>query len=139
MHRIWQKKTDTTVVKKEIPFDINLQLRSNYSWRGFTVSDAPITDVDMHYDFTRSKSLQVGVRGGTSFTGDYKEFDYYVSYSRPTGCKYVLTNAIYGGLFASGGARKKVLSGGNVLAPGMKCQIFVVLRQQVYPLNILTT
>ncbi|OKS89674.1 hypothetical protein [Mucilaginibacter polytrichastri] len=78
------KKTDTDVVKKDIPFDINLQLRSNYIWRGFKVSDAPITDVDIHYDFTKSKSLSVGVWGGTSFTGDYKEFDYYVSYTKPT-------------------------------------------------------
>jgi len=78
------KKSDTTAVKKDIPFDINLQVRSNYIWRGFKVSDAPITDVDMHYNFTKSKSLEVGVWGGTSFTGDYKEFDYYVSYTKPT-------------------------------------------------------
>jgi hypothetical protein len=78
------KKSDTTVVKKDIPFDINLQLRSNYIWRGFKVSDAPISNVDVHYNFTKAKSLEIGVWGGASFTGDYKEFDYYISYTKPT-------------------------------------------------------
>jgi len=67
-----------------LPFNINLQLRSNYIWRGFKVSDAPISDVDLHYNVTKSKTLAIGVWGGASFTGDYKEFIYYVSYIKPT-------------------------------------------------------
>lgn len=78
------KNTDTAVVKKQIPFDINLQVRSLYIWRGFKVSNAPITDVNMQYNLTKDKALAVGVWGGASFTGDYKEFDYFVSYTKPT-------------------------------------------------------
>lgn len=74
------KKNDT--VTKAIPFDINLQVRTNYIWRGFKVSDGPISDVDIHYHLTKDKSLRVGVWGGASFTGDFKEFDYYVSYTK---------------------------------------------------------
>lgn len=75
-------KTDSTKVKRDIPVDINMQIRTNYIWRGFKVSDAPITDVDMHYNITKDKALRVGVWGGASFTGDYTEFDYYVSYAK---------------------------------------------------------
>lgn len=75
-------KTDSTKAKRDIPVDINLQIRSMYIWRGFKVSNAPITDVDMHYNITKDKALKVGVWGGASFTGDYTEFDYFVSYSK---------------------------------------------------------
>jgi len=73
------RKKDSIIVKKYRPFDVNLQVRSLYIWRGFKVSNAPITDVDMHYT-TRDGSFAVGLWGGAGFTGDYKEFDYYVSY-----------------------------------------------------------
>lgn len=74
---------DTAKIKKPVPFDINLQVRSLYIWRGFKVSNSPITDVDMHYNLTKDKSFAVGVWGGAGFTGDYKEFDYYISYTKP--------------------------------------------------------
>lgn len=76
------KKTDTATVKKPIPFGVSLQVRSLYVWRGFKVSNAPISDVDMHYYLTKDKSLTMGIWGAGSFTGDYKEFDYYVSYAK---------------------------------------------------------
>lgn len=78
-----QDKTlaDTTTVKQEKyePFGVNLQVRNLYLWRGFKVSNAPISDVDVYW---RSKSghWQAGFWGGASFTGDYREFDYYVKY-----------------------------------------------------------
>jgi hypothetical protein len=75
------RKKDSTITKKYHPFNVNLQVRSLYLWRGFKVSNAPITDVDMHYN-TRNGSFTAGVWGGTGLTGDYKEFDYYVSYTR---------------------------------------------------------
>ena len=77
------KKTDTTEVKKDLPFDINLQLRSMYIWRGFRVSDGPISDVDINIALTKDKALAIGFWGGTSFNGNYKEFDYYISYTKP--------------------------------------------------------
>jgi hypothetical protein len=75
------RKKDTTAVKKYKPIDISLQVRSLYIWRGFRVSNTPITDVDMHYT-TRDGSLAVGVWGGEGFDGVYREFDYYVSYTK---------------------------------------------------------
>jgi hypothetical protein len=72
---------DSVITKKYHPFDVNLQVRSLYLWRGFKVSNAPISDVDMHYS-TRDGSFTAGVWGGAGLTGDYKEFDYYVSYAR---------------------------------------------------------
>ncbi|MDP9081688.1 MAG: hypothetical protein M3O71_30110 [Bacteroidota bacterium] len=73
------RKKDTTAMKKYRPLDVNLQVRSLYIWRGFKVSNSPITDIDMHYA-TRDGKFAVGFWGGESFTGDYREFDYYVSY-----------------------------------------------------------
>ena len=75
------RKKDTTAVKKYRPFDVNLQVRNLYIWRGFRVSNSPITDVDAHFT-TRDGSLAIGVWGGEGFTGDYREFDYYVSYAK---------------------------------------------------------
>lgn len=72
---------DSTVVKKYKPIDVNLQVRSLYIWRGFKVSNAPITDVDMHYT-TRDGSFAAGIWGGAGLNGEYKEFDYYVSYTK---------------------------------------------------------
>ena len=67
--------------KKYSPFNVNLQVRNLYLWRGFKVSNSPITDVDMHYS-TPNGSFTAGVWGGAGFVGDYKEFDYYVSYAK---------------------------------------------------------
>ncbi len=72
---------DSVVIKKYRPVDISLQLRSLYLWRGFKVSNAPITDVDMHYT-TRDGSFSAGLWGGAGLNGEYKEFDYYVSYAK---------------------------------------------------------
>ncbi|SHE58089.1 hypothetical protein [Pedobacter caeni] len=68
-------------IKKYKPFDANLQLRSLYIWRGFKVSDAPISNVDLHYK-SKDGSFQTGFWGGASLNGNYKEFDYYVSYTK---------------------------------------------------------
>jgi len=75
--------TDTATVKKQVPFGINLQVRSLYVWRGFKVSNAPIADVDMHYYLTKDKTFTVGLWGAGDFTGNYKEFDYYIAYTKP--------------------------------------------------------
>jgi len=74
-------KTDTVAVKKYTPFNVNLQLRNLYIWRGFKVSNSPITDVDMHYT-TKDGSFAAGIWGGAGLNGQYKEFDYYVSYAK---------------------------------------------------------
>jgi hypothetical protein len=75
-----QDKDSIPVAKKYQPFNVNLQVRSLYLWRGFKVSNAPITDVDMYY-ISKDGHFQAGFWGGASFTGDYKEFDYYMKYT----------------------------------------------------------
>lgn len=75
------RQTDTTAVKKYRPYNVNLQLRNMYIWRGFRVSNSPITDVDMHYT-TRDGSFSAGLWGGAGLNGEYREFDYYVSYAK---------------------------------------------------------
>src|SRR3978361_1697293 len=77
-----QDNRDTTNgTNKYVPFEVNLQVRSLYLWRGFTVSNSPISDVDMHYK-SKDGTIKAGFWGGAGFNGDYREFDYYVSYSK---------------------------------------------------------
>lgn len=73
------RKKDTLNINKYKPFDVNLQVRNLYIWRGFRISDSPIADADLHYT-TRDGKLAIGFWGGESFEGSYKEFDYYISY-----------------------------------------------------------
>jgi hypothetical protein len=66
--------------KKDLPFDLNMQVRNIYIWRGFKVSNSPMTNVNMQFNLTTDKSLTAGFWGAGSFNGEYKEFDYFVSY-----------------------------------------------------------
>lgn len=55
-------------------------LRNMHLWRGLQVADGVVLAADVNGGFFDDR-LRVGLWGGTDFTGDYKEFDYYVSYS----------------------------------------------------------
>lgn len=55
-------------------------LRNMHLWRGLQVADGLVLAADVNAGFAKDK-FKVGLWGGTDFTGDYKEFDYYVSYS----------------------------------------------------------
>lgn len=61
------------------PFDFNLQVKNMHLWKGLRVTDAPMTAADIHY-ISKNGKFKAGVWGGAGFTGDYTEFDYYVSY-----------------------------------------------------------
>jgi len=76
------RKTDTAAVKKALPFDLNLQVRNVYIWRGFKVSNAPMANVNMQFNLTKDKSLTAGFWGAGSSNGEYTEFDYFVSYAK---------------------------------------------------------
>ena len=77
-----EKSIDTTTSKKTLPFDLNMQIRNVYIWRGFKVSNSPMTNVNMQFNLTKDKSLTAGFWGAGSFNGEYKEFDYFVSYAK---------------------------------------------------------
>ncbi len=55
-------------------------LQNMHLWRGLQVADGGVLSADMNVGFIKDQ-LKVGLWGGTDFVGDYKEFDYYISYS----------------------------------------------------------
>ncbi|WP_290535483.1 hypothetical protein [Alistipes sp.] len=55
-------------------------LQNMHLWRGLQVADGGVLAADVNVGFFKD-GLKVGLWGGTDFTGDYKEFDYYLSYS----------------------------------------------------------
>lgn len=59
---------------------LNGTLQNMHLWRGLQVADGGVLAADLNVGFL-DDGLKVGLWGGTDFTGDYKEFDYYVSYS----------------------------------------------------------
>ena len=59
---------------------LNGTLQNMHLWRGQQVADGGVLAADLNVGLLDDK-LKVGLWGGTDFTGDYKEFDYYVSYS----------------------------------------------------------
>ena len=61
-------------------FHLSGTLQNMHLWRGLQVADGGVLAADVNVGFLND-GLKVGLWGGTDFTGDYKEFDYYVSYS----------------------------------------------------------
>ena len=59
---------------------LNGTLQNMHLWRGLQVADGGVLAADLNLGLF-DDGLKVGLWGGTDFTGDYKEFDYYVSYS----------------------------------------------------------
>lgn len=56
-------------------------IKNMHLWRGLQVADGGVLSADVNIGFFND-GLKVGLWGGTDFTGDYKEFDYYISYSK---------------------------------------------------------
>lgn len=55
-------------------------LQNMHLWRGLQIADGGVLAADVNVGLFNDR-LKVGLWGGNDFTGDYKEFDYYVSYS----------------------------------------------------------
>jgi hypothetical protein len=73
--------TEETVKPDEYhPVNFNMQVKNMHLWRGFKVTQAAMTGVDVHY-LSRDGKFSAGIWGGAGFNGDYKEFDYYFSYT----------------------------------------------------------
>lgn len=60
---------------------LNGTLQNMHLWRGQQVADGGVLAADVNVGLFND-GLKVGLWGGTDFTGDYKEFDYYVSYTK---------------------------------------------------------
>ena len=76
-----QNNTDVDVEEEVAyqPFHVGLQVKNMHLWRGYKVTTAAMTGVDVHYA-SRNGKFSAGIWGGAGFTGEYKEFDYYLSY-----------------------------------------------------------
>ncbi|HIB36610.1 hypothetical protein [Mesonia sp.] len=60
-------------------FHFNLQLKNMHLWRGYHVTNSPVTAADVNYT-SKNGFFKAGLWGGRSFTGEYTEYDYYVSF-----------------------------------------------------------
>ncbi len=63
---------------------IRVNLQNMHLWRGGEVADGFVITSDVAFDFLQrsdSESLKLGFWGGTNAKGEYKEFNYYASYS----------------------------------------------------------
>lgn len=58
----------------------SVEVRSKHLWRGLEVSEEANLATDLHFK-TKDGSFKLGLWGGMGFTGKFKEFDYYASYS----------------------------------------------------------
>ncbi len=66
--------------KSESPVDFTFQLKNMHLWRGIQVTNEVVSDVDVHLK-DKNNNWKVGVWGGAGVNGNFKEFDYYVSYA----------------------------------------------------------
>ncbi len=55
-------------------------IQNMHLWRGGEVADGVVLTTDVCYA-NKSEHFKIGFWGGTNSTGEYKEFDYYMSYS----------------------------------------------------------
>lgn len=62
------------------PVDVTLTLKNMHLWRGLEVTADAMAMADLYY-VNPAATLRAGLCGGAAFSGDYKEFDYFVSYS----------------------------------------------------------
>ena len=62
------------------PFRFNLTLKNMHLWRGYRVTDESMAAANVHY-VSKNGNFKAGLWGGVGFSGNYTEFDYYMSYS----------------------------------------------------------
>lgn len=77
-------KQDSTTIQEDKAisldnFDINFNLKNMHTWHGSVVTPGAMMATSMEYKSNNDKFI-VGLWGGTSFNGTYKEFSYYTSY-----------------------------------------------------------
>lgn len=57
-----------------------VDVRTMHLWRGIEVSDEVNVATDVHFK-TKDNSFKIGLWGGAGVNGNFKEFDYYASYT----------------------------------------------------------
>lgn len=66
--------------EKKVPIGMSVGLKSNHLWRGMEVSSGAALTGDLFIS-TWDESFKFGFWGGYAFNGNWKEFDYYLSYN----------------------------------------------------------
>ncbi len=61
-------------------FHLSGTLQNMHLWRGLQIADGGVLAADVSMGLFKDR-FKIGLWGGTDFVGDYKEFDYYISYS----------------------------------------------------------
>ena len=61
-------------------FHLSGTLQNMHLWRGLQIADGGVLAADVNMGLAKDR-LKIGLWGGTDFVGDYKEFDYYISYT----------------------------------------------------------
>lgn len=61
------------------PFDGHLSLKNMHMWRGFVVTPGAMTSGSLEYT-SRDSKFTLGLWGGASFDGSFKEYSYYAVY-----------------------------------------------------------
>lgn len=64
-------------------FNISLNLKNMHLWHGSVVTSGAMLATSLEYQSTNKKFV-LGLWGGSSFDGDYKEFSYYSKYNFTT-------------------------------------------------------
>ena len=70
---------ETSEKEKYQPFQITTALKNMHLWRGFRSTDEALTTTQLYY-ISKNKNFTAGFWTGVSFTGNYTEFDYYITY-----------------------------------------------------------
>lgn len=65
--------------KKRVEF--HLQLKNMHYWRGFAVTTSPLLASNLYYQSPNGQ-WQAGFWGGMGYDGNYREFDYYIAFSK---------------------------------------------------------
>lgn len=63
----------------KIPVDMSIEVKNAHIWRGLDVTHNSLIDADLRI-IDKSKTFAFGVWGATTFTNDFREFDYYVGF-----------------------------------------------------------
>ncbi len=71
---------------KQSPVDISAGIQTNHLWRGLIITDKPMVSAQATLGLNKSKTVQLGIWGGTSIANEadgthYKEIDYFIRYA----------------------------------------------------------
>lgn len=73
------KTSAQTTDNKPYPVDLAVEVKNAHIWRGQDVTHNALIDADLRL-MDKSKTFAFGIWGATTFTKDFREFDYYAGF-----------------------------------------------------------